>query len=297
VTAHGPFTFPMEPGASTEMEAEELSKTRATLPLLPLEIVYDANLAQALRGSTVALALQGSRHFREPSSASGVIGYEGCSIVILRKTEDELERTVGRVPGWEDGKKNFIGSARTLMIQGESEDTGQPYFAAFPMPNVLLVANEREYLLDVLERINRRRIPRALPDELPEWRLFNREAKVWGLRHYDLTQASKDPTSPLGPHSTYVQSDPSAIGILFMLDPKNERSLLIESFSHDKAKVKAEASKRTVECEAEYGVKYEVKLRSPTAGVVEQIYTLDQSGPLDWVVLDILVALGRVMTF
>jgi len=208
-----------------------------------------------------------------------------------------LENTIIRTPDWKGASRGVISETQVLISRGEGEDADRTYLLAFPKPNVLLIANNRKYLVEVLERMAQKKTSRALPDQLPEWKFFDANSRFWGLRHFDPTQASKDPTSPLGGDSAYVRSDPKAIGVLFALDPKSERSLVITYFSGDEAKTKAEASKGHVISEPQEGVKYDVKLRNPGPGVLEMIHTLDRSSTLDYCVLTIQFALGRGMNF
>ena len=303
VAARGPFPFPIGSSPPSEKEDEKftakvtLSQIRSTLEMLPFEIVDDANLVGTLKGTVVEFALQGTRHFRAPSSGSEVTSYEGCSIVVFQKGVEESESRLRKVPGWENAEGVLITGTRVFTAQDRSEGSTESFFVALPLPNVLLVANNREYLREVLDRMKRHRAPRALPEELPEWRLLDRAARIWGLRHYDPTQAKEDPTSPLGGDSAYVQSDPKAIGALFALDSNNERRLVMESLTRDEANARAAAAKGHAIAEPQEGVKFEVKIRNPAPGVIEDVYTLDQASTLDYGLLAIEFALGHGMNF
>lgn len=208
-----------------------------------------------------------------------------------------MESKIRKASGWENAETESIGGTRVLVAQDKSDDAGETYFAASPLPDVLIIANDQRYLRDVLDRAKERSTLRAFPSELPEWRSLPNSARFWGLRHYDPTQAKMDPTSPLGGDTAYVQSDPQAIGVLFALAPDDERSLAIKYFSRDEAKAKAEAAKGRAVNEPQEGVKYELKLRNPSPGVFETIYTLDRSSTLDYAILAIEFALGRGMNF
>lgn len=304
VTARGPFPLPIGSSALPEKEEEKwftakatLSQIRSTLGALPLEIVDDANLIGTLKGTVAEFALQGTRYFREPSSGSEVTSYEGCSIVVFQNAVEESESKLRKVPGWEKAENVSIAGTRVLMAEDKSKGGTESYFVALPLPNVLLVANNREYLREVLDRMKQHKIPRALPEGLPEWRFLDRAARIWGLRHYDPTQAKKDPTSPLGGDSAYAQSDPKAIGALFMLDPKNERRLVMESLTGDEASARAAAAQGHSIAEPQEGVKFEVKILNPAPGAIEDVYTLDRSITLDYCLLAIEFALGRGMNF
>jgi len=302
VAARGPFTIPNEVPNETNEKNDQEWLTRKAAPAdirvgleeLPLELLYDVDLSETLKGYTVAYAMQGSRHFRPGNE---VMEYEGCSIVVFDRNLDGLETTIAQMPDWKGASRGVISGTQVLIWQEKSKDAERTYLLAFPKPNVLLIANNRKYLVEVLERMAQKKMPRALPNELPEWKFLDANARFWGLRHYDPTQAKKDPTSPLGGDSAYVQGDPKAIGVLFALDPKSERSLVVTSLSRDDAKTKAEAGRGHVVSEPEGGVRYEVGLRNPAPGVLEEVYTLDRSSTLDYCLLAIQFALGRGMNF
>jgi hypothetical protein len=302
--ARGPFSIPNVPNETGEKNDQEWFTKKASqadirveFEKLPLELLYDLDLSKALSDYTVAYAMQGSRHFREPNPGSEVTEYEGCSIVVFERNLDGLESTIIRMLGWKGASHGLISGTQVLIRHVKSNDAEQTYLLGFPKPNILLIANNRKYLGEVLERMALKKAPRALPDQLPEWKFLDANARFWGIRHYDPTQAKKDPTSPLGGDSAYVQGNPNAIGVLFALDPKSERSLVITSISSDEAKTRAEASKGQVISEPQDGVKFEVKLRNPAPGVLEEIYTLDRSSTLDYCLLAIQSALGRGMNF
>jgi hypothetical protein len=304
VAGRGPFSIPTGSDKTSEKEEQEWftkqasqAEIRAEFEQLPLELLFKMDLPEALRGDTVAFAMQGSRHFRDPSPGSEVMEYEGCSIVVFEKDLGGLDGIIGRMPDRKDASKETIRGTRVLVIHEKSEEAEWSYYLALPQPRVLLVANNRQYLQEVLARIAQKKVPRALPDQLPEWRFLDANARFWGLRHYDPTQAKVDRTSPLGGDSALVPSDPKAIGVLFALDPKNERTLVVTSFSANDGKVTAEASKGRSVVEPQDGVEYEVKLRNPKPGVLEEIYTLDRTSTLDYSLLGIQFALGRGMNF
>jgi len=241
--------------------------------------------------------MQGSRHFREPQGGSEVMEFEGCSILVFEKDLGTLANTIEQAVIKSGARSEMIGGTRVLVIQEKSEESVWTNFLAIPRPNVLLVANNRQYLLEVLARMAQQKSPRALPEQLPEWRFLDTSARFWGLRHYDPTQAKLDPTSPLGEDRTFDPGDPKAIGVLFALDPKNEQSLVITSLTGDEAKARAYVRSGKAVAEPQEGVRYEVKLRNPKPGALEQIYTLDRSSTLDYSILAIEFALGRGMYF
>ncbi|MGB6826536.1 MAG: hypothetical protein WBE41_00745 [Terracidiphilus sp.] len=264
---------------------------------MPLELFYEFDLAKLLKSSAVVYALQGSRHFREPQGGAEVMDFEGCSIIVFEKDLGALVGSIQQAAAMDGARNDVIDGIRVLISEEKSEGAVFTRILAFPRSNILLVANNRKYLQEVLARMSQNRTPRALPVQLPEWRLLDPNARFWGLRHYDPTQAKLDPSSPLGEDRSYVPGDPKAIGVLFALNPKNEQSLVITSLSGDQAAVKAEANRGKNVDEPQDGVKFEVKLQSPKPGVLEQTYTLDRTSTLDYAILAIEFTLGRGMNF
>jgi hypothetical protein len=65
---------------------------------------------------------------------------------------------------------------------------------------------------------------RALPEQLPEWKVVNMREKYWGLRHFQ----ADDPTSPLStrlqtvPDCPYPTPDAQAIGLVFAYNPSSQ---------------------------------------------------------------------------
>lgn len=303
VAARGPFLIPAESDKADDENDQAWFTRKATqteirsaFEELPLELFYEFDLAKILKSSEVAYALQGSRHFREPKGGTEVMDFEGCSIIVFKKDLGELAGSL-ELAAIRDGARNdTIGGTRVLISEEKSEGAVFTRILAIPRSNIMLVANNRKYLREVLARMSQKSTPRALPGQLPEWQCLDANARFWGLRHYDPTQAKLDPTSPFGGEGTpSASNDSKAIGVLFALDPKNEQSLVITFLTGDEARVMAEASRGKSVVEPQEGVKFEVKLRSPKPGVLEQIYTLDRSSTLDYSILEIQFALGRGM--
>jgi hypothetical protein len=300
VAAQGPFTIRVledEQEHDREWSTREPSDDEIAREFqqLPLEVFCEMELETPLRRSVVRFAMQGSRYFRQPAPGMDVTDFEGCSIVVFEK---DL-----RGPGnsfWAAREKKAartlnLAGTKVLVFEQKAETIG--YFLAVPQPNVLLAANNLKYLQGILERIGQKKDPRALPDHLPEWRYLDAAAKYWGLRHYDRTQAKHDPTSPIGKNRTFNEGDSKAIGVLFALDPKDQRRAVITSFSGDEAKIREEAKAATKIVEPQEGVKFEEQLHSPEPGVLEHIYTLDRATTVDYVGLMIVMELGRGIYF
>src|SRR5262249_55216673 len=151
---------------------------------------------ESLKDNKVALAIEGSRHFRPPT-ALGTMRYEGCGIVVLESgtgVDGESFMKNGAVSA---KRLDKIGAVSVAVFQEQSEGDVWTTFVAFPRRNVVTIATDFAYLRTVLGRLSGTPGPRALPDSLPEWKYVNMSAPVWGVRHYDRTQAQLDPTSPL----------------------------------------------------------------------------------------------------
>jgi len=312
VVARGPFLIPTGSNETGNDNDPEWF-TRKTTPVeiremfeaLPLELFYDFNLEvpndfeleKTLKSSTVAYALQGSRHFREPQGGVEVTEFEGCSILVFEKDLGPLVERIKQSVAKIGASSETINGTRVMVIQEKSEGALEIHLLAFPRSNILLVANNRQYLQEVLARMVQKKPSRALPSQLPEWQFLDVNAGFWGLRHYDPTQAKLDPTSPFGDNETFHPKDPKAIGLIFFLDPKNEQRLMITCLSGDEARTKAEASSGKSVAEPQEGVRFEIELRNPKPGVLEEIYTLDRSSTLDYSIMAIEVALGRGMYF
>ena len=304
VAARGPFLIPTESNEASEnndpawfTKKTTPAEIRAAFEELPLEVFYDLDLTKPLKGATVAYAIQGSRHFREPENGGEVMGFEGCSILVFEHDPGPLIDALQQSAAKGGARGETIDGIRVLIDEEKSEGDVETRLLAFPRPNVLLVANNRQYLEEILTRMAQRKTPRALPAQLPEWQFLDANARFWGLRHYDPAQAKLDPTSPLGGDSSFTEGDPKAIGVLFELDPKNGQSLLITSMTGDNAKAKADAGSGKAVSEPQEGVRYEVKLLNPKPGALEQLYTLDRSSTLEYALLSIQFALGRGMYF
>jgi len=304
VAARGPFPILIELNKENRSEEREwfskkasLSEIRLAFEQLPLELFNSLDLATPLRGTIVAFAMQGSRHFRDPLPGMEVMDYEGCSIVVFKDKLGERGENLLRVLAKKAAGTDIIAGTKVLVFHQKSEQAKWSYFMAVPRPDVLLAANNLPYLQEVLERMAQRKSPRALSDQLPEWRFLDPAARFWGLRHFDRSQAKLDPTSPFSAERTFGPGDEKAVGRLFVIDPINEQTAVFTYFTADEAAVRDSARRGSEVSEPQDGVKYEVKLRSPKPGVLERVYTLDRTSTLEYFILTVGMSLGRGMYF
>jgi len=300
VAARGPFRIPMPLDEDGKEEDPNRKVSRAHIRLafdrLPLELFEEMGLSTLLHGSVVTFAMQGSRHFRKPLPSFEVMDYEGCSIVVFQNNLGERANKIAQLFAKKATSTDVAGT-KVLVSHEKSGPAEWSYFLALPRPNVVLAANNLAYLQEVLERMAQRKMSRAVPEELPEWRFLDPAVRFWALRHYDPTRAKEDSTSPFSEDRSFGPKDDQAIGLLVTLDPRNPQTAIFRQFSGDEAKIQEAASKGTAVSEPEEGVKYTVTLRSPQPGLLEQVYTIDQTGALDYLILNVQMALGRGMYF
>ncbi len=324
VTARGPFPLqiPLDyenNGKATVSETEIFEEFEQQA----LELLYSQprDLATRLEGSVVALAMQGSRHFRNPLPDLEVGDFEGCSIVIFDDSFGERGKYVMQALAGTATAMKTVAGIRVLVFHHKLLSAEWDSFLALPRPNVLLAANNLLYLQEVLARMTRTKTLRALPSRLPEWRFLDPDTRFWGLRHYDRAQAKLDPTSPFHEDSAFGHGDPKAVGILFALEARSEKKAVITVLSGDEAMIRDTLSRGTSSEEAEIasfcghevitrdggmtyqdeapevGAQYAVELWSPAPGILQRSYTLSRAGALGYFILTMQTSLGRGMWF
>jgi hypothetical protein len=89
LVANQPFAMPGFKHYDADEPSRESSPAELTemFELLPLSLfeLKDGLLQNFLMGQNVEVAVEGSRHFRRPSSLFGAMPYEGCQIVVLQE--------------------------------------------------------------------------------------------------------------------------------------------------------------------------------------------------------------------
>jgi len=186
-----------------------------------------AGLAQQqLVGRKILLAVEGSRHFREPSGF-GVMPHEGCNIILFEESLgglfESLEEDAVRV-------KNIQGHD-VIIFEGKSEQDIWTIFLVQLRPNLLLYATDESYLKELLSRVDHGASKRALPPDLPEWEYVDTGQQFWAIRHYDKAWAKFDPSSPLAKEKTPI--DNKAIGLVFSFDPRRSKMAKVKHLSEN----------------------------------------------------------------
>jgi len=284
-----------------DQEIRETSPDRM-FELLPLDRfgLKDGLLQNYLMGERIELAIEGSRHFRPPSGL-GEAPYEGCQIAVLEKANTSRgasflkESANGRL------KTDNVAGQQVTVFQERLEDDIWTTFVAFPKPNLVLACTDRDYLREVLERIGGRIGKRALPDTLAEWSFVDTHASFWGLRHYDKSQAGRDPTSPFVDRNILGMSDRLATGVALTFDSGKRNAAKVSYFS-GVSDILVFLQKQTpwsmqinglVDATASLPIRY----RQTAPGVAEIEYELGGTIPADAFILVVVSVFGHVIYF
>jgi hypothetical protein len=233
IVGNGPFLIPPPQTEIDETRTRLLSRQEINeqFEALPTALVgLPEGLVKKLNGRKVAFAMEGSRHFRSPSEL-GEMPYEGCDIVVFVGDVASLGDSFMKDSKDAATKFEEVEGQRVAVFREKLEGDVWMTLVAFPKPNILVVATSRDYLHDVLARIVGATGPRALRDELPEWKYINIHNHCWGLRHYDKSQANLDPSSPVGGEKSANFPDDQAIGIVFNFDAAPGRGAAITYLS------------------------------------------------------------------
>jgi len=281
-------------GQNREVSVEELEKQFELLPLLQFDFSQGV-LEKRLEGQSVFLAVEGSRRFRSPAGL-GELLYEGCAIAVFadglgNRGESFLKDSAKAMVRMEEMEGQRVG-----VFQEKKEEDLWTLFVAFPQSRVVLVATNRDYLREVLARMRGATGERALPDTLPEWRYVNRKGKFWGLRHFDKKQAEEDPTSPFGGQKSANLPDEQAIGLTFGCDPSKARTATITYLSAAKDMLPVIKEKLFPFLSEPEGTKgLHIRYRELEPGVIQGLYDLDHSEPVNWFLFVLMGNLGHAI--
>ena len=277
--ANGPFVMPELKPEADEAQGEESDdhEVENTFKGIALGLFgfKEGLLGKHLKGEKILLAVEGSRHFRSPSGL-GEGPYQGCAIAVFA---DDI---TGRANAFV--KDSSTVALRTEQIDGHQvtvfqetlEEDVWTTFVAFPKPNIALAASSKEYLREVLARLNGKRGERALPDTLPEWKHVNAQAEFWAVRHYDKRAGAMDPTSPFGGKKTANLPDDQAIGLTFSFDPNKSNTATVTYLSADEH-ILQNVQKNLFPIESERGSKgLHIEYRLAGPGIVQGSYDLKE---------------------
>jgi hypothetical protein len=233
--ANQPFAMPgFKPNdadePSRELSPAELIERFELLPLSLFEL-RDGLLQNFLIGQKVEVAMEGSRHFRRPSSLFGAMPYEGCQIAVLADASVSRRDSFLKQSSSAGVKGDSVAAQKIAVFDEKVDDEVWTIFVAFPKPNLVVACTNRDYLREVLERIGGKVGERAIRETLAEWKFVDTKAPFWGLRHYDKSQARLDPFSPFVDRNILGTADRQARGIAFRFDPRMGNGMTITYFS------------------------------------------------------------------
>jgi hypothetical protein len=244
IVSNGPLTLPAQEPRKKKDEDEERSRPltfqdlRFNFADLSMGLLgfKGGLLMNKLKGITIALAIEGSRNFRSPASL-GEMPFEGCQVIVFAENVTSQADAFWKESASTALETETIEGLQVAVFQEKMEEDLWKFYAAFPRPNVVAIATNRDYLQEVLARIRGAKGPRALPEILPEWKYVDTKAFTWGLRHYDKSQAKLDPSSPFGGEKPANFPDDKAIGVSFQFGPGQVREATVTYLSGGKQAV------------------------------------------------------------
>jgi hypothetical protein len=224
---------------------------------------------KALQDHTLVCAVEGSRCFKQPGTRSnlGAFRYEGCHVLQFDARSDDAVKGAFKLLLEKADKTIQLADEQVAVFSEDDNGATWTFFVSRPRAGILVCATDQSYLEETLKRFAHRAKSRALPKEIPEWKVVDVNAPVWALRHYRKETAEKDATSPLkGGYP--VANDPAALGFIVWCDSgKTAHARYLSSAKGVIAKVKKgwydEKSGRnpTIEEEVPGVVKIEFKMR------------------------------------
>jgi len=163
-------------------------------------------------------ALEGSRRFRAPRNL-GMMSYQGSLVASVTASSKEKLGLVLDLIAKQADEQVEIAHAKVAVFRARRgnllvDGTPETYVTS-PRPGLLCVANDRDYLETLLQRMAVPPATVAFPSELQEWKQVDPTASVFALRHYQQSDAFDDPSSPLRGKAAADVSDLKAIGLVF----------------------------------------------------------------------------------
>lgn len=206
VIAQRPFTILEEsdrgmPDALTHAQAYVLGMFGAA---------ESGRLVKALTGQTVRLAALGARKFanHEPDARGGLplgmIAYQGCAVYAFARPLSEAVFA-------RESDDSILGY-RVWSSKGSQSDArdSEPYLITLILPDTMLACNDRDFFTEMVSRMGAPGNVRALPATLKEWKLLDRAAPLWAIRHFKSSRSEADPSYVL---QRMNGKDPEATGL------------------------------------------------------------------------------------
>ncbi len=193
----------------------------------------EGKLYNLLKGQTLTFSISGSRKFRPPTSLGSML-HEGAEIAVFETDLGETGASFMAAAVRTAWRTEEIEGRRVAIFQEKLEQDLLRLYLVRPRGNVLILATDREYLREVLRRMDQGAATRALPDNLPEWKLLDGSAPFWVIRHYDRAGANSDPSSPFGGKKAANTPDEEAVGLVFASQAQPGPTLKILYLSNNK---------------------------------------------------------------
>ncbi len=294
LTARGPFALSNSQMdyADRNTQAQDLRQYFHYLTV-DLFSLGNGGLGKGLEGKKILFAAGGSRAFRSPNEL-GEMPYEGCTIVIFADDLGDAQETFMKTAVKNALRIDDIEGHKVAVFQEELRQDVWTTFVVFPMKNTVIVATNRDYLSDVLTRMQAPGMTRAFPETLAEWKYVDTQAEFWGMRHFDRGQSHLDPTSPFGGPKPANLPDEQAIGLTYQCDPNKELKATLVYLSGDKNGIRKIGEKRfPASSEVESTAALHIEYREIGPGAIQSRYDLSRLCPLSWFMFVFMGYLGH----
>jgi len=220
VIAPQPFSIPR----ITNEDAERVPSPAEFLRTLALGRLFDFPIIYTpIVGRRVQFAVTAVGAFHSPS-ALGLGPYDSCAVIkFADRLGTGLEAAFVKLP--KEQIEGVTAYVETEVDPGSRRDRPayMTLLVAQAAPDVLLVATDR---ISLRTLISRRRVSasgRALPEDIPEWRLVDFSAEAWAIRHYRRSNAGNGRTVLLsGPREG---TDPDAVGVVYNAQPQSTEQI------------------------------------------------------------------------
>jgi len=294
LTARGPFALPNSQMDYTDRKTQAQDLRQAFHYLtVGLFSLGNGGLGKRLEGKKILFAAEGSRAFRSPNEL-GEMPYEGCAIVIFADDLGDTQETFMKTAVKSALRIDDIESHKVAVFQEQLRQDVWTTFVVFPMKNIVIVATNRDYLSDVLARMQAPGMTRAFPETLAEWKYVDTQAEFWGMRHFDRGQSRLDPTSPFGGPKPDNLPDERAIGLTYQCDPNKEPKATLVYLSGDKNEIRKIEEKRfPASSEVESTAGLHIEYREIAPGAIQSRYDLSRLRPLSWFMFVFMGYLGH----
>lgn len=194
IVTKGPYRLKLLEHEAPKKEECGLARALEGLSAWPLAI-REGKLIKLLAGQDIALAVEGARDFDKDGGGLGMQSYRGCHILVFQRDLGPAGNALTKALKEEAKSVERIGGHEVICLEEKLENTQWSFFLTQPSPNVLFCATNKQYLREVLERMNKRVEKRAFAPDLEEWKHVDTNARFWAIRH----GVQLFPQDPLGP--------------------------------------------------------------------------------------------------